>query len=679
MNIVIGSNGFLGSYISYKIRDCIKVISDNDKNLNYNELNYNKFINLLIQNSYNNATIYICVDYKNITKIIDDLIKYENINNTIILFSSAVIYDGINKNKYSETDNIDYNLNSDEYVNNVKNNEILFQQLKGNKIIIRLGTLYGSSLILNASRGIHRMIYFPLINNYLELYDIKIKKSLTSFDDLYNAIQIILNNSMSNFEIFNVSSFDTTIEELGIYISNKFKVPIKYLKNNKKNYNFNLDVSKLKSLGWVPQSNLTNLIETITCNFNELKEIKYDNIIIYYTKKNCRVCNSNKLFKILDLKNQPPPNRLSDPFWQLLNFPLILNGCFNCYHLQLNGVLNPIIMYKNYSYLSGTSTTMKNYFEYFVKNIINKENKTILDIACNDCALLDCFKKYNFETYGIDPAENIVSNITNHNIYCGFFNNDSIKYFNKKFDIITAFNVFAHVDNIYDFLNNIYNITDINSDIYIQTSQCNMIINNEFDTIYHEHLSFFNINSIIMALNNSNLKLVNINIMDVHGSSYLFHIKHNLNHTIDNSNYNIIERINFENENKLLINDTYINYSQNIYKWKNKLINLLKNKTNLIGVGASAKGITILNFIKNDLITNNINILYIIDENTLKIDKNIDSVNIKIIDFNYIKTIDNNIIFILFAWNYKDELIKKIKSIRTYTDQFINLFPLEIL
>ena len=684
MNIIIGANGFLGSYLSYKIKNSIRVISNKLSPMNYlhstiqledGVILYNNFLKLYMNQTYSNSIIYLCTDYKNIQKIISDLIEFENKNNIFILFSSAVYYEGATI--YSEEYKCTNSFNSDKYINAVRNNELYFQKLLGTKIILRLGTLYGSSIFLNASRGTHRMIYFPLINNYLELYDIKIKKSLTSFDDLFTAIELILTKINSNFEVFNISSFDTTIEELGNYIANKFNVPIKYLEMGKRNYSFHLDNTKIKALGWKPEGNINNLIQTITFNFNLLKEIKYDDTIIYYTKKTCRVCNSNKLFKILDLKNQPPPNRLNDKFWKLLSFPLILNGCSDCYHLQLNGVLNPIIMYKNYSYLSGTSETMKNYFEYFVNNYIDKNKKNILDIACNDCALLDSFKKHNFETYGIDPAENIVSHIKNHNIYCGFFNNDAIKYFNIKFDVVTAFNVFAHVDNIYDFLSNIYIITNKDSDIYIQTSQCNMIQNNEFDTIYHEHLSFFSLNSMNLALKKSKFYLHNVNIVDVHGSSYLFHIKQKSFNM--NINKNILTRYIYEVESELYIKHTYNNYSSSIYLWKDNFIKLLKVQTNLVGVGASAKGITILNFINDDLIANNININLIIDQNLIKINKKIDSINIDIKDFTFIKNINKELTFILFAWNFKDELIKKIKSIRNQNDKFINLFPLEIL
>jgi nucleoside-diphosphate-sugar epimerase len=617
MNIIIGSEGFLGSYLCKIFDNIIKV----------NSKRYDNFINTF---NYNNTNIFICADVKNNTKIINDLIKL-NMNNNYILFSSAAIYYNINKIVYSESDINNtkiYNINntktsektSNYYVDTLKLNEELFSQLLGKKKIIRLGTLYGSSPNLNASRGIHRMIYFPLINNYIEIYDKKINKSLTSFEDLNTGLKYIMNNNDLDLDIYNLSSFDITIEDLAKYISNKFNIEIKEIDmpNNTNNYNFILNTTKLKKLGWEPKGNITNLIENITNNFTNINKINYDKINIYYKKQECRVCESKNLVNILNLNNQPPPNRLDDLFWELLNVPLKLNLCTNCFHLQLESVLNPIIMYKNYSYLSGTSNTMKEYFRQFAKSL-NITNKKVLDIACNDCALLDCFKELNNETYGIDPAENIVTNINNHNIYCGFFNKDAVNYFNNKFNnkfnnyftnkfnVITAFNVFAHVDDIYDFLNNLYEISDETTDIYIQTSQCNMIQNNEFDTVYHEHLSFFNLNSMKYCLQKSNFILFDTKIVDVHGSSYLFHIKQKNNLVgIKNNDETNSSRLLFETNSGIYKLDTYFNYSENIYKWKNDLINLLKNKKNLVGVGASAKGITILNFINNDLINNNI-------------------------------------------------------------------------
>lgn len=681
--IIIGGNGFLGSFLKTKFIDSESVVSET----------YNEFINNA--NNYNNSVIFICATPTSNKNIINDLKKLNNDNNTFILFSSAVVYDGlVNETSESESELLtqdrlnfkesDYSVNtdnklssSDDYVNLARENEHEFLKLVGKKIIIRLGTLYGFSPYLNATRGINRMIYYILINNEIIINNPSLKKSFTSLNDLYNGIKVILNSEVEDKDVYNISSFDITIKELGEYISKKYDVEIKYNILDKKEYSFNLNTEKCKKLGWKPESTLETIEDDITNNFDLIKEVKYSlnkntDIIIWRRKEDCRVCKSYNLSKVLNLNNQPPPNRLSDVFWKYINFPLELNMCNSCYNSQLSGVMNPIIMYKNYSYLSGTATTMRQYFDYFVETYVDKSKKNVLDIACNDGALLDSFKKFNFNTYGVDPASNIVRNIKDHKIYEGFFDTEIIKMMDIKFDIVTAFNVFAHVDDIYDFLNNIDKITNDDSDIYIQTSQCDMIINNEFDTIYHEHLSFFTIKSILEMSKHSIFKLQDVYIVGVHGNSYLFLFKK----CVKDSD-TVMKRYNYENNFKMYNSKTYLAYANNIYKWKDDFINLLKSKNIVIGVGASAKGITILNFIGKE----NIKIDCIIDENPLKVNKMINSVDIKINPFSYLLRYEKErVSFILFAWNFRDELIKKIRNINPEGNyEFINLFPLETI
>jgi len=663
--IIIGANGYLGSYLVEKYTIEKQLIKNQTENIiNVNRQNYLEFLTNWNNNIYNNEIVLICTiaNY-----IINDLFINSNNNNTFILFSSAVIYNNINKEIYTENEIINENINDNEYVKTVKINEKNLLNLKGLKIIFRMGTLYGYSPNLNANRGINRMLYSLLINNSIIIDNYTLKKSMLWLGDLYNAINIILSKNIDG--IYNISSFNTTIGLVSISISNKYNIPIEYIQTNNSNYEFHLDTSKLKELGWNPTPTIK--YNDFIDNIFKCKEIKYDNDIIWYVKNNCRVCNSNELIQILDLGNQPPPNRLNDKLWEYINFPLKLNCCKKCYHLQLYGVINPKIMYRNYTYLSGTSNTMKEYFKSFVESINNNSNTNILDIACNDGTLLDYFLEKGYNTYGIDPAFNIVNNIKNHKIICDFFNSNSISNFNIQFDIITLFNVFAHIDNIYELLDNIDKITNFDSDIYIQTSQCNMIQNNEFDTIYHEHLSFFNINSMSLISNYSNFYLFDVKIVNVHGFSYLFHLKKKI--LVISSN--IINRLNYEISSNIYSLETYKKYADYInLNWKNKLYNLLNNK--IIGVGASAKGITILNYIYKDLLDKNIIIDCIIDENELKIGKKINSINITINNFEYIKNINENINFILFAWNFKTELIGKIKYLRpNNNDKFIDLFP----
>jgi 2-polyprenyl-3-methyl-5-hydroxy-6-metoxy-1,4-benzoquinol methylase/nucleoside-diphosphate-sugar epimerase len=760
MNIIIGANGYLGSFLHYKIEKSIGVVRNNlSSNL---QISYDDFIKKYNNDEYKMYNIIICCTTSSIKSIINDLKKKSNKLNKFILISSAVVYDGINRKNsfYRETSTRSF-CSSDLYAKTTYNNEQLFNELNGSKIILRCGTMYGFSPNLNATRGINRMLYSSLFNNKIELNTISLKKSFISLNDLYSAIFYLTSNKpkqvlvqedaatpaptpvlaqeledinldeaeleevvseediqkdheleeiniIKEIEIYNLSSFIMSLHNLGRMFKNRFNVEIEYKKFNKKEYEFYLNIDKIKKTGWKPQSTFRTIVEDITCDFDSLKNLSYnlnrveqvksclnifninnclnnitDNNIentIWKKKEECRVCQSKSLFNVLNLGNQPPPNRLSDKYYKLLSFPLVLVGCSECYHLQLSGVVNPSIMYKDYTYTSGTSQTMNLYFKNFVEKVnnnilikINKNKKTVLDIACNDGCLLDYFKEKNYDTYGIDPAENLTSKIKEHKVWCDFFNINSAKKMNMKFDVITAFNVFAHVDDIYEFINAIDIISHNETIVYIQTSQANMITNNEFDTIYHEHLSFFNIKSMNKFLSKTSFFLSDVEITDVHGGSYLFKLnKHMSNTSIDNNvNSRLLKE---EIHHQLYKLETYNTYSNNINHWIMQLANMLRNSNKVIGVGASAKGITIMNFLNN-----RIKVDYVIDESKLKINKIINSVNVQIKDFSSISNELSSVTFILFAWNFKDELIKKIKKIRPKNnDKIINLFPLDI-
>ena len=248
----------------------------------------------------------------------------------------------------------------------------------------------------------------------------------------------------------------------------------------------------------------------------------------YKVINQCRCCNGS-VECILDLNDQPLANSYHKNTEKLKYYPLKLNLCNNCFHLQLSVAINPDLMFKNYLYVSGTTETLKNYFDFFSKFTVqrfkhhhNRKPVNILDIACNDGSQLDSYKKLDILTYGIDPAENLFKlSSLNHQIICDYFPSNKI---NNKFDLITAQNVFAHTDDIVAFLNECRDRLNEDGMLYIQTSQSNMILNNEFDTIYHEHLSFFNTLSMKNVVEKCGLRLNNVFKFDVHGSSYIFEI-----------------------------------------------------------------------------------------------------------------------------------------------------------
>ena len=400
----------------------------------------------------------------------------------------------------------------------------------------------------------------------------------------------------------------------------------------------------------------------------------------YKELKKCLCCDHTNLLPILDLTDQPLANsykKNSDDSED--RYPLLLNLCQNCFHTQLSIAVSPDLMFKNYLYVSGTSKTLDDYsrdFAQFVNDYYLKVNirkpKNILDIACNDGTQLNHFKNLGIETYGIDPAENLyVLSENNHNVICDYY---SYGKFNRQFYLITAQNVFAHNSYPFEFLQDCKKDLSDTGLLFIQTSQANMIVNNEFDTIYHEHLSFFNTNSMYHLAQRAGLNLIDVTKTNIHGTSYVFIFSKTLLPT-----NNVKEFLEQENNLGLYNTDTYKNYANNAQKITSNLNETIRQYKDLgyhiVGYGAAAKGNTLLNF-------GNITLDFIIDDNKLKQGLYTPGNGIPICDISQLDTIpkEDKILFIPLAWNFYNEISSRIKKYRiSDNDKFLRYFPIMVI
>ena len=204
--------------------------------------------------------------------------------------------------------------------------------------------------------------------------------------------------------------------------------------------------------------------------------------------------------------------------------------------------------------------------------------------------------------------------------------------------------------------------------LFIQTSQADMVLNNEFDTIYHEHVNFFNINSMKRLAERTGLHLIDAIKTPIHGNSYVFV----LSKTIE-SPFNIQNKIKME---QLLYNaNTYAqwesNVKRNMTELKHTIWEYQQQGYKIVGYGAAAKGNTLLNFIdvKLDLI---------IDDNPLKQNLFTPGTRVLITGPNEILkfSADDKIVFMPLAWNFFSEISTRIKSIRDMKqDVFLKYFP----
>jgi hypothetical protein len=344
---------------------------------------------------------------------------------------------------------------------------------------------------------------------------------------------------------------------------------------------------------------------------------------------------------LLDLGEQPLANSFTTEPHVLPTFPLAVNHCVDCTHVQLTECVSREEIFEEYIYVSGTTETLRQDFKNFAIEITERHGiGRILDIACNDGSQLDAFKELGWETWGIDPAKNLFeTSSANHNVLCDFLNDSHLEL--GKFDVVIAQNVLAHTNDPLNFLNIAGQMT---SNLYIQTSQADMIFKGQFDTIYHEHLSFFSQASMNELALRAGMNLKSVVRREIHGSSYLFHL--------------VNEKTSFV-PFEFVTNDVLLNFRQTAENIITSLQTMLKEQKKknvpIIGYGAAAKGMTVLNAV-------GIPIDFIIDDNTLKQNTFTPGLSIPVRSIDALKEMGEVICLLPLAWNFAEEIQQRVSQ-----------------
>ena len=237
----------------------------------------------------------------------------------------------------------------------------------------------------------------------------------------------------------------------------------------------------------------------------------------------CLVCGAD-IRTVLDLGEQPLANSLIEsvdaPFH---TYPLGLAACPVCAHGQQTHSVDPREIFVDYLYASGTSQTLRDFFAWFAGKVVASLGTDIrvLELASNDGSLLDALSAAGLDPMGIDPAKNLcdVAEAKGHNVKCGFF--PAVRP-DAPVDLIVAMNVLAHTPDPRSFMAGISDCLVPGGMALIQTSQANMIANGEFDTIYHEHYSFYSARSMSTLAQSAGLVLEQVELVSVHGTSFMF-------------------------------------------------------------------------------------------------------------------------------------------------------------
>jgi len=398
----------------------------------------------------------------------------------------------------------------------------------------------------------------------------------------------------------------------------------------------------------------------------------------FYKRKNCRLCNSTNLEKVLDLNQSALCDEYLKSTKTQKQYDLKLDYCLNCNFVQINTVINPEIIYKNYIYVTSSSLGLVEHFEKYCQEVLNvvslNKNKLVIDIGSNEGILLKAFKKNDYKVLGIEPSIK-AANISNKNgieTLCTFFNKkEALKILEKygKASIVTINNLLANIDDLEDFIEAILIILDTNGVIIIESSYLlDMIDNMVFDYIYHEHLSYFSILPLIKFFKKYNMKLINLQKIDTKGGSMRYFITKESSNRSINSN---VEKF-IKEEKKYNLNPArFKKYSDEIQKQKVKLINFLEKNIDyeIIGFGASATSTTLItHYNLNNFLD------YLVDENIAKVGTYSPGFNIPVYDIEKLNKENNKPkIIIILAWRYYKDILPKIN--KSHQDKVVIPLP----
>jgi SAM-dependent methyltransferase len=398
--------------------------------------------------------------------------------------------------------------------------------------------------------------------------------------------------------------------------------------------------------------------------------------ITSYNKRECRLCESKNLKTVYTFEKTPIGDDYTYKKKQIERYDLKLKMCNECNFVQLSNVINPNKVYGDYLYVTNTSAGLSEHFyqlgnTLIKKKIVSKKTK-ILEIGSNDGTLLKFFKNKCSYLLGVDPAVHlfkdngikIIKGLFNHNL------SNQIKKNHGKFDVIIANNVIANIDDLEDVFRGIENIISEKGFFVIETFALYGIVkNNLIDNIYHEHLSYFSIETFKKFSEKFNLNLIEAKFLSIKGGSLRFVFKKERISTSKKIN-NLIKK-----EKSILTNvEKKFQIIQKTNKDNsikiNQLIDEIKRRGKTIaGFGASV-GTTTL--VYDFMLTKKIN--YIFDNEKRRFGRYLPGTSIKVLDPKHMKKLNLDYI-IIFAWRYAKLIVKRNKKMFNNKIKFVLPLP----
>jgi len=401
----------------------------------------------------------------------------------------------------------------------------------------------------------------------------------------------------------------------------------------------------------------------------------------------CRFCKTELTNLFIDLVNSPASNsfltreELNEPE---TFYPLKVYTCHHCFLVQIDEYKKSDEIFNNkYVYFSSYSSSWlhqaKNYTEMMMKRFGYNEHSQIIEIASNDGYLLQYFKEKNIPVLGIEPTENTAEvarqkGIPSINEFFGEKLAKELISKNIKADLLLGNNVLAHVPDIVDFVKGLKIMLNPDGVITMEFPHLMQLVdNNQFDTIYHEHFSYLSFYTVKQIFESAGLEMFDVDEIPTHGGSLRIYAKHKQDNTKKIS-ANVDALLNKEKNKGMTELSYYRHFSERAEKVKLDLLEFLisrkKDNKKVAAYGAAAKGNTLLNYcgVKNDLIG------YVIDANPYKQNKYLPASHIPVTNESFLKNDKPDFILIL-PWNLKDEIMNQLSYVKDWDAKFVIPIP----
>lgn len=394
----------------------------------------------------------------------------------------------------------------------------------------------------------------------------------------------------------------------------------------------------------------------------------------------CRICEG-ETFLLLNLRHHPFANALASSVLDPIKiYPLALLICKKCSAAQLSYCADDRELYSNYNYITPDSQELTAHYGQIVSFLQNNKylssGSNVLEIGSNIGRLLEFIKPSVRSVLGVDPAQNIVEMANEHGIPTvnDFFNKDSARKIKDKEgqkDIIIARHCFAHNEKPWLMLEGVKEILSPDGVLVIENAYfLDTVIKKEFDQIYHEHMYYYNLRSMQKILERYDMELVDVFHSPIHGGTMLYAARFKSPQLAVSSR--VLEFL--KKEKDMHRREFYDDFVDQLQKNKRALSQLLEQLVSagakIHAYGASAKATTLLNYygIHDDLVP------FAVDSTPTKQGKYIPLVNIKIISEDEGRENPPDF-YLLTIWNYKDEIIKKVRSWGNQRTKFILPHP----